>query len=65
MFCSNFVCCGLRKSSPEPGLCSIAVPYPFLAIEDVNEDRVQDVLFAFKSSSGSNSFNMSCLDEGT
>ncbi|NXT06685.1 F234A protein, partial [Prunella fulvescens] len=41
-----------------------AVPYPFLAIEDVSEDKVQDVLFAFKSSNGSSSFNMSCLDEG-
>ncbi|XP_008637284.1 PREDICTED: protein FAM234A [Corvus brachyrhynchos] len=41
-----------------------AVPYQFLAIEDVNEDKVQDVLFAFKSSNGSSSFNRSCLDEG-
>ncbi|NXV03989.1 F234A protein, partial [Cettia cetti] len=41
-----------------------AVPYPFLAMEDVNEDKVQDVLFAFKSSNGSSSFNMSCLDKG-
>ncbi|XP_014108220.1 PREDICTED: protein ITFG3 [Pseudopodoces humilis] len=41
-----------------------AVPYQFLALEDVNEDKVQDVLFAFKSSNGSSSFNMSCLDEG-
>ncbi|NWU01167.1 F234A protein, partial [Urocynchramus pylzowi] len=40
-----------------------AVPYKFLAIEDVSEDKVQDVLFAFKSSNGSR-FNMSCLDEG-
>lgn len=41
-----------------------AVPYPFLGIEDVNADKVQDVLFAFKSSYGSSSFNVSCLDEG-
>ncbi|NXB63972.1 F234A protein, partial [Struthidea cinerea] len=41
-----------------------AVPYQFLAIEDVNEDKVQDVLFAFKSSNGSSSFNRSCLDKG-
>ncbi|NWH98556.1 F234A protein, partial [Tichodroma muraria] len=41
-----------------------AVPYPFLAIEDVSEDKVQDVLFAFKSSNGSSRFNMSCLDQG-
>ncbi|NWT58922.1 F234A protein, partial [Erythrocercus mccallii] len=41
-----------------------AVPYPFLAMEDVNEDKVQDVLFAFKSSNSSSSFNMSCLDKG-
>ncbi|NXC93046.1 F234A protein, partial [Certhia familiaris] len=41
-----------------------AVPYPFLAVEDANEDKVQDVLFAFKSSNGSSRFNMSCLDQG-
>ncbi|NXR50540.1 F234A protein, partial [Hippolais icterina] len=41
-----------------------AVPYPFLAMADVNGDKVQDVLFAIKSSNGSSSFNTSCLDEG-
>ncbi|NXF80951.1 F234A protein, partial [Sclerurus mexicanus] len=41
-----------------------AVAYPFLAFQDVNKDKVQDVLFAFKASNGSNSFNRSCLDEG-
>ncbi|NXI32532.1 F234A protein, partial [Sterrhoptilus dennistouni] len=41
-----------------------AVPYPFLAMEDVNEDKVQDVLFAFKSSNASSGFNVSCLDKG-
>uniref|UniRef100_A0A8C9FAC1 Family with sequence similarity 234 member A n=1 Tax=Pavo cristatus TaxID=9049 RepID=A0A8C9FAC1_PAVCR len=41
-----------------------AVAYRFLAIEDVNEDKVQDVVFAFKASNGSSSFNSSCLDEG-
>ncbi|KAM9222916.1 protein FAM234A [Leptosomus discolor] len=41
-----------------------AVAYQFLAIEDVNEDKVQDVIFAFKASNGSSSFNGSCLDEG-
>ncbi|NWR42388.1 F234A protein, partial [Regulus satrapa] len=41
-----------------------AVPYPFLAIEDANQDKVQDVFFAFKSSNGSSSFNTSCLDQG-
>ncbi|KAM9291807.1 protein FAM234A isoform 1-T2 [Morus bassanus] len=40
-----------------------AVAYQFLAIEDVNEDKVQDVIFAFKASNGSSSFNRSCLDE--
>ncbi|NXN07525.1 F234A protein, partial [Indicator maculatus] len=38
--------------------------YQFLAIEDVNEDKVQDVIFAFKAGNGSGSFNRSCLDEG-
>ncbi|NXF32268.1 F234A protein, partial [Nyctibius bracteatus] len=40
-----------------------AVAYRFLAIEDVNEDKVQDVIFAVKASNGS-SFNRSCSDEG-
>ncbi|KFV74319.1 Protein ITFG3, partial [Dryobates pubescens] len=38
--------------------------YQFLAVEDVNEDKVQDVIFAFKAGNGSGSFNRSCLDEG-
>ncbi|NWH63887.1 F234A protein, partial [Geococcyx californianus] len=41
-----------------------AVAYEFLAIEDANEDKVQDVIFAFKASNASSSFNRSCLDEG-
>ncbi|XP_009475517.1 PREDICTED: protein ITFG3 [Nipponia nippon] len=41
-----------------------AVAYQFLAIEDVNEDKVQDVVFAFKASNSSSSFNRSCPDEG-
>ncbi|XP_017922998.1 protein FAM234A [Manacus vitellinus] len=41
-----------------------AVAYQFLALEDVNEDKVQDVLFVFKASNSSSSFNSSCLDEG-
>lgn len=41
-----------------------AVAYRFLVIEDVNKDKVQDVIFAFKASNGSSSFNSSCLDEG-
>ncbi|XP_061329341.1 protein FAM234A [Pezoporus flaviventris] len=43
---------------------SHAVAYQFLAIQDVNKDKVQDVIFAFKASNGSSSFNRSCLDEG-
>ncbi|NXK85427.1 F234A protein, partial [Formicarius rufipectus] len=43
---------------------SNAVAYPFLALEDVNEDKVQDVLFVFKATNNSSSFNRSCLDEG-
>ncbi|XP_040430852.1 protein FAM234A [Cygnus olor] len=41
-----------------------AVAYQFLAIEDVNEDKVQDVIFAFRASNGSGSSNRTCLDEG-
>ncbi|XP_019395599.1 PREDICTED: protein FAM234A [Crocodylus porosus] len=41
-----------------------AVTYSFLAVEDVDKDKVQDIIFAFKSTNGSSSFNRSCLDEG-
>ncbi|XP_035405076.1 protein FAM234A isoform X2 [Cygnus atratus] len=41
-----------------------AVAYQFLAIEDVNKDKVQDVIFAFRASNGSGSSNRTCLDEG-
>lgn len=42
-----------------------AVTYDFLATEDVNRDRIQDVLFLYKSTNSSNSFiNRSCADEG-
>nr|XP_013032343.2 protein FAM234A isoform X2 [Anser cygnoides]XP_013032345.2 protein FAM234A isoform X2 [Anser cygnoides]XP_047919205.1 protein FAM234A isoform X2 [Anser cygnoides]XP_047919214.1 protein FAM234A isoform X2 [Anser cygnoides]XP_047919223.1 protein FAM234A isoform X2 [Anser cygnoides]XP_047919236.1 protein FAM234A isoform X2 [Anser cygnoides] len=41
-----------------------AVAYQFLAIEDVNKDKVQDVIFAFRASNGSSSSNNTCLDEG-
>uniref|UniRef100_A0A8B9D075 Family with sequence similarity 234 member A n=2 Tax=Anser brachyrhynchus TaxID=132585 RepID=A0A8B9D075_9AVES len=41
-----------------------AVAYQFLAIEDVNKDKVQDVIFAFRASNGSGSSNNTCLDEG-
>lgn len=44
---------------------SFTVAYQFLAIEDVNEDKVQDVIFAFKASNGSSSFNTTCSDEGS
>ncbi|NWU92346.1 F234A protein, partial [Upupa epops] len=43
---------------------SNAVAYQFLFVEDVNEDKVQDVIFAFRAGNGSSSFNTSCLDEG-
>ncbi|CAI5791744.1 Uncharacterized protein PODLI_1B010122 [Podarcis lilfordi] len=42
-----------------------AATYAFLAMQDVNKDRVQDVLFAFKAASaGSNSTNSSCSSQG-
>uniref|UniRef100_A0A8D0GRC9 FAM234A/B beta-propeller domain-containing protein n=1 Tax=Sphenodon punctatus TaxID=8508 RepID=A0A8D0GRC9_SPHPU len=40
------------------------VTYKFLAVEDVNRDKVQDVLFVFKSTNGSGHLNRSCSDEG-
>ncbi|XP_033022639.1 protein FAM234A [Lacerta agilis] len=42
-----------------------AATYAFLATRDVNKDRVQDVLFAFKAvSAGSNGTNSSCSSQG-
>ncbi|KAM4698289.1 protein FAM234A [Rhinophrynus dorsalis] len=40
-----------------------AVTYNFLATEDVNQDKVQDVIFLFKTDTTSN-YNISCIDEG-
>ncbi|KAM8933618.1 protein FAM234A [Pelodytes ibericus] len=42
---------------------SKAGTYAFLATEDVNLDKVQDVLFLFKADDSSN-LNVSCADEG-
>ncbi|KAB0401621.1 hypothetical protein E2I00_007279, partial [Balaenoptera physalus] len=42
-----------------------AVAYDFLATEDVNKDRIQDVLFLYKNTNSSRSnFSLSCADEG-
>ncbi|XP_021553798.1 protein FAM234A isoform X1 [Neomonachus schauinslandi] len=41
-----------------------AVTYDFLATEDINRDRIQDVLFLYKNTNSSNNFNLSCTDEG-
>ncbi|XP_066869819.1 protein FAM234A isoform X2 [Kogia breviceps] len=42
-----------------------AVAYDFLATEDVNKDRIQDILFLYKNTNGSRSnFSLSCADEG-
>uniref|UniRef100_A0A2K6FLE9 Protein FAM234A n=2 Tax=Propithecus coquereli TaxID=379532 RepID=A0A2K6FLE9_PROCO len=41
-----------------------AVTYDFLAVEDINRDRIRDVLFLYKNTNGINNFNQSCADEG-
>ncbi|KAM5227305.1 protein FAM234A [Ctenodactylus gundi] len=41
-----------------------AVTYDFLAMEDVNRDRIQDVVFFYKNANSSDSANQSCADEG-
>ncbi|XP_069343309.1 protein FAM234A [Eulemur rufifrons] len=41
-----------------------AVTYDFLAVEDINRDRIRDVLFLYKNTNGINNFNRSCADEG-
>lgn len=41
-----------------------AVIYDFLAVDDINGDRIQDVLFLYKNTNSSNNFNRSCVDDG-
>lgn len=41
-----------------------AVTYDFLAVEDINKDRIQDVLFLYKNTTSSNNFSRSCADAG-
>ncbi|XP_035122209.3 protein FAM234A isoform X2 [Callithrix jacchus] len=41
-----------------------AVTYDFLAVNDINGDRIQDILFLYKNTNSSNNFNQSCVDEG-
>ncbi|XP_027718891.1 protein FAM234A-like [Vombatus ursinus] len=41
-----------------------AVSYDFMAFKDINEDTVQDIIFLYKDSNSSSSFNISCADEG-
>lgn len=43
---------------------SLSVIYDFLAVDDINGDRIQDVLFLYKNTNSSNNFNRSCVDEG-
>ncbi|XP_053411812.1 protein FAM234A isoform X1 [Nycticebus coucang] len=43
---------------------SAAVTYDFLAVEDINRDRIRDVLFLYKHANSSSNFSRSCADEG-
>lgn len=55
----------LRPIAEAPHSGLFAATYAFLAMQDVNKDRVQDVLFAFKAASASsNSTNSSCASQG-
>ncbi|XP_048188498.1 protein FAM234A isoform X2 [Perognathus longimembris pacificus] len=47
----------LQVSPPE-------VLYDFLTMEDINRDKIQDVLFLYKNTNSSNNFTRSCADEG-
>ncbi|XP_028612295.1 protein FAM234A isoform X1 [Grammomys surdaster] len=40
------------------------VTYDFLALGDVNRDKIQDVLFLYKNTNSSNNLTRSCADEG-
>ncbi|KAM5131533.1 protein FAM234A isoform 1-T1 [Callospermophilus lateralis] len=41
-----------------------AVTYDFLAMEDINRDRIQDVVFLYKNTNSTDNSNQSCADEG-
>uniref|UniRef100_A0A8C5LBK9 Family with sequence similarity 234, member A n=1 Tax=Jaculus jaculus TaxID=51337 RepID=A0A8C5LBK9_JACJA len=41
-----------------------SVTYDFLAVEDINKDRIQDVLFLYKNTDSSDNVTRSCTDEG-
>lgn len=41
-----------------------AVTYDFLALGDVNRDKIQDVIFLYKNTNSSNNLTRSCADEG-
>lgn len=41
-----------------------AVTYDFLATEDINRDKIQDVVFLYKNTNSSNNSSLSCADEG-
>lgn len=43
---------------------SFSVTYDFLVMEDINKDKIRDVVFLYKNTNGSNSSNRSCTDEG-
>ncbi|XP_051023682.1 protein FAM234A [Acomys russatus] len=43
---------------------STAVTYDFLAVGDVNRDKIQDVLFLHKNTNSSDNVSRSCTDEG-
>ncbi|XP_055991147.1 protein FAM234A [Sorex fumeus] len=43
---------------------SQAVTYDFLGIQDVNRDRIQDILILYKSTNSSNASSGFCLEEG-
>ncbi|XP_058536409.1 protein FAM234A isoform X2 [Ochotona princeps] len=42
-----------------------AVTYDFLALEDINGDRIQDILFLYKNTNASDAVNHSCTEEGS
>ncbi|XP_052052263.1 protein FAM234A [Apodemus sylvaticus] len=41
-----------------------SVTYDFLALGDINRDKIQDVLFLYKNTNSSNNLTRSCADEG-
>lgn len=58
IFLQTGMACGTQS------VASFSVTYDFLAMEDINRDRIQDVVFLYKNTNSTDNSNQSCADEG-